>query len=300
MTPQHWTREEIVVLIRMYPRLGKMETARRLGKSEAAVRQKASREGLKIKRGTRFWNDFQKRAAESKVGKPLSPDHIAKATQARRLAMVGRPKQLFSKKTRALMSANAKRLWKRDYKRMCKASRAGHTEEAKMKRSASLKAWWDENKDRYLTDEVRQAKSDAMTKTAARRKPENSFSRCRRGFREDLGIYVRSMWEANYARYLKWLVSVGEIKDWKYEPKTFWFEKVRRGVRSYKPDFCVTTNKGSEEYHEVKGWMTDKSATALKRMRIYYPEVVMVLIDEKRYNAIKRTAAQMIKHWEAR
>ena len=64
--------------------------------------------------------------------------------------------------------------------------------------------------------------------------PERSRGTWKAGWREIAGrrIYFRSRWEANYARYLQWLKDRGEIVDWEYEPETFWFEKIKRGVRS--------------------------------------------------------------------
>lgn len=109
--------------------------------------------------------------------------------------------------------------------------------------------------------------------------------------------YYRSRWEANYARYLEWLKINGQIKEWSHEPKTFWFEKIRRGTKSYLPDFLVTENDGSEAYHEVKGWMDNRSKTKLKRMAKYYPEVKLVLIEAKVYNAIKKSMSKVIPDW---
>src|SRR5687768_3513242 len=83
--------------------------------------------------------------------------------------------------------------------------------------------------------------------------------------------YFRSRWEANYARYLEWLKTNGEIVSWTHEPKTFWFEKIKRGTRSYLPDFCVIEKNGKEVYYEVKGYMDSKSKTKIKRMAKYYP-----------------------------
>ena len=110
--------------------------------------------------------------------------------------------------------------------------------------------------------------------------------------------YFRSRWEANYARYLEWLVQMGDIKSWEYEPKTFWFEGIKRGCRSYLPDFRVQTIPSGEEYHEVKGWMDPKSKTKLKRMAKYYPEVKLILVDERAYRAIARSMKFIIKGWE--
>jgi hypothetical protein len=117
----------------------------------------------------------------------------------------------------------------------------------------------------------------------------------KQGFREDIGIYVRSEWEAVYARYLNFLIKNKEIKSWEYEPKTFWFENIRRGVRSYTPDFLIINNNGSEEYHEVKGYMDSRSATKLKRMKKYYPEIKMVLIDGDFIKDIKRKLGRIVE-----
>jgi len=110
--------------------------------------------------------------------------------------------------------------------------------------------------------------------------------------------YFRSAWEANYARYLEWQKSLGLIIDWEHEPETFWFEGIKRGVRSYLPDFRVTMTTGLLEYHEVKGWMDDASKTKLKRMKKYHPHIKMDVIDSKRYNALKKQVSGIINGWE--
>lgn len=92
-------------------------------------------------------------------------------------------------------------------------------------------------------------------------------------------IYFRSRWEYNYAVYLQMLVEKRAILSWEHEPKTFWFDKIKRGVRSYLPDFRVQLVNGGEEYHEVKGWMDDRSKTCISRMARYYPEVTLKIID---------------------
>lgn len=100
-------------------------------------------------------------------------------------------------------------------------------------------------------------------------------------------MFFRSMWEANYALYLDFLVRQRKIKGWDFEADTFMFEKIKLGTRSYKPDFKVTLNNGSIEYHEVKGWMDAKSKTKLNRMRIYYPKVKIVLVDSNYYKDVR-------------
>lgn len=109
--------------------------------------------------------------------------------------------------------------------------------------------------------------------------------------------YFRSLWERNYAHYLEWLKLRGLIKDWSFESHTFWFDKIKRGVRSYLPDFLVIECSGSETWHEVKGWMDSKSATKIKRMAKYYPDVKLIVIDKKQYSLIAKYAA-LIPGWE--
>lgn len=110
--------------------------------------------------------------------------------------------------------------------------------------------------------------------------------------------YFKSRWERNYCRHLEWLKSLGEIRDWDYEPKTFWFEGIKRGVVSYRPDFLVTMNDGSEEYHEVKGFFDAKSKTKIKRMAKYHPGVKLIVIDGEVYRSLERNTAFLVKGWE--
>jgi hypothetical protein len=99
---------------------------------------------------------------------------------------------------------------------------------------------------------------------------------------------MRSSWERHYADYLEFLVRAKQIVGWQYEPETFWFEGVRRGVCSYKPDFKVEVKPGEYEYHEVKGYNDARSRTTLIRMDKYYPAVKVVLIDASRLRGIMR------------
>ena len=128
---------------------------------------------------------------------------------------------------------------------------------------------------------------------------QNTYSRVKRGWLKigNKKIFYRSQWERNYACYLEWLKQKGEIKNWKHESKTFWFKTIKRGVRSYLPDFEIKNNDNTIEYHEVKGWMDKKSQTKLSRMAKYYPDIKLILIDEEQYKALKKWA-KLIPQWE--
>lgn len=122
--------------------------------------------------------------------------------------------------------------------------------------------------------------------------------RGRGGHREDLGFYVRSRWEANWARYLKWQQQQGAVTSWAFEPETFQFEGIKRGSRFYTPDFRVTYPDGRIVYHEVKGYMDARSATKIKRMAKYHPGVKIQVIDQSIYRQVVRNVGGFIPHWE--
>jgi hypothetical protein len=119
------------------------------------------------------------------------------------------------------------------------------------------------------------------------------------GKREDLGgIFFRSRWEANWARYLEWMRQRGEIHDWRYEADTFEFKRIKRGIRFYTPDFKITESNGAITYQEVKGWMNSESITKLKRMAKYFPGVKIILIQRAQYYDLMRKLSKVIPNWE--
>ena len=110
--------------------------------------------------------------------------------------------------------------------------------------------------------------------------------------------YFRSSWEANYARVLEAWKQQKALADWEFEPRVFWFEKIKRGVRSYLPDFKITWNDGKVTWVEIKGYLDPKSKTKLNRMRIYYPEVIITVVGKKEYEKIKGIYQQTLSDWE--
>lgn len=229
---------------------------------------------------------------------------------------MGRTKQFICRKARDLGLTNAKRPTCEGAKikigeaaRLRHASQPHprgfsgktHTHAARSVMSKASLAGWEAQRETAsgnMSPEARQRASDRMSALAAQRPPENAYSRTKAGRRPDLGgAFFRSSWEANYARYLNWLQAKGEIVGWEYEPTTFWFEAIKRGVRSYKPDFLVHERTGSY-FVEVKGWMDSKSITKLKRMKKYHPTVEVRLVDQKQYQAIARSVSRLIPGWE--
>jgi hypothetical protein len=108
----------------------------------------------------------------------------------------------------------------------------------------------------------------------------------------------RSGWELNYSFYLQWLKTTGEIKDWEYEPLPRYefivteFGRQRALSLGYLPDFKVTNNDGSFYLVEIKGRMQGKRK--LQRMKRFYPEIKIELIQAKEYNELKRKVGKML------
>jgi hypothetical protein len=153
-----------------------------------------------------------------------------------------------------------------------------------------------------MAPEVRQKRSDSMAhQQRTNPRLRAGYSRGKQGRRPDLGgIFFRSSWEANYARYLEMLRQDGKIGGWQFEPETFWFLEIKRGVRSYLPDFKIARTGGRSSYFvEVKGWMDPKSATKISRMRKYYPDVELEVVDQKRYRLIEARYGDKIPGWES-
>jgi len=130
------------------------------------------------------------------------------------------------------------------------------------------------------------------------------------GVRADLGIFVRSAWEANISRYLNFLKARKMIDRWEYEPQRFDFP-IRRGTNTYLPDFKVWKTVDTYEWWEVKGFRLSSIAEgkkvpralrrgliALRRMAKYYPDEKIVVIDTDRYREIARQVAGCIPYWE--
>jgi hypothetical protein len=109
--------------------------------------------------------------------------------------------------------------------------------------------------------------------------------------------YYKSKWEYRYALYLDFMKKYNHINDWFYEPHTFYFEGIKRGTTNYKPDFKVIFPSGNEEWIEVKGYMDSKSATKIKRMAKYFPEIKLRVVDKTWFATNSKILKNVIKSW---
>lgn len=121
---------------------------------------------------------------------------------------------------------------------------------------------------------------------------QRDYYECSKG-----SIFFRSKMEANWALYLDYLVKQKRILTWEYEDGTFFFDKIKLGTKSYTPDFKILNLDNSLHYEETKGYMDSRSKTKLKRMRIYFPDVKIVLIDKDAYSDMYRKLKGILKFY---
>lgn len=172
-------------------------------------------------------------------------------------------------------------------------------ESIELTRQSSLRAWANPAS-KFNSKDYRKKLSERMSAAQAAGILRQGYSRGSAGRCPELGPkYFRSSWERNYARYLNFLLEKGEIAKWEYEPDTFWFTAILRGVRSYKPDFKIWGRVDSAPYYvEIKGWMDAKSKTKLKRMKKYHPHIRVDVVEQKQMKALAQTIGPLLPGWE--
>jgi len=286
-----WTTSEIEFLKEHYPTKGRAWCADKLSKSEASIGNKVWRLGIKARGTSEAWiakNEAhaklltgRKRPDQAIVMLALHADGRLKKSDEQRKAVGGRIKAWIKENGHPKGSLGIQ-----------------HTEETKKKIADKSRALAAMKTDAQWLE--RTLKS-ARTKEANGTQPPQRIGASWKAAWRDIGgvrKFYRSRWEANYARYLAWLRDGGHIQSWAHEPKTFWFDGIKRGCVSYLPDFCVVEKSGAEAYHEVKGWMDDRSITKIKRMAKYHPEVTLIVIDAKAYKELARKVSSLVPGWE--
>lgn len=286
-----WTDLDLELLKRYYPTMGKHWCCQALNRTEASVRYKASELKLKQDRESDFFKDWQNRAKESKIGKKR-PDQ---ALVIKRLHELGKLKKTDEQK-RKFGELSRKRILEKGHPKGMLGKK--HSPEALQKMAVASK-----NNYANMSEDKKAERVLKIQKTRVAN-GTNVFERknvtWKGGWREINGFkkYYRSRWEANYARFLTWLQQQGKIKSWRHEPETFWFEGIKRGSVSYLPDFWVQEMDGTDAFHEVKGWMDDRSKTKIKRMAKYYPHVKLLIVGAKEYKALEKEFSALIPDWE--
>jgi len=106
------------------------------------------------------------------------------------------------------------------------------------------------------------------------------------GFREDLGHFVRSSWEANFARLMNFLDA-----SYEYESKRF----LLSDNSTYLPDFYIIDFK---HYIEVKGFWWEGDIEKVQLFLSDYPDEILYIVDELEYKKLEEKFARFIPNWE--
>ncbi|MDD4989989.1 MAG: DNA polymerase III subunit alpha [Candidatus Pacebacteria bacterium] len=109
------------------------------------------------------------------------------------------------------------------------------------------------------------------------------------GFRKDLGHYVRSSWEADFARILNL-----EKIAYQYELKNFPLKKETGEIIHYTPDFYVPSQN---TFYEIKGWMHDADKEKIVLFQKQYSQYKFVLISTTKFAELALKYKNLI-NWE--
>ncbi len=109
------------------------------------------------------------------------------------------------------------------------------------------------------------------------------------GVRADLGHYVRSSWEADFARVLNYCGMAYE-----YEPRRFMLRREDGTPMTYAPDFYVPA---LHTWYEIKGWMDKKSEEKIRLFAEQYPDEPLIVIDRTRFAELQMQYQGLVE-WE--
>ncbi len=315
-----WTQEEKDRLVSLYPNHTDAELCIELNKTPGQIRGMKSALSLNQKVYKKFTDEEKIAIVDFYTSHPdeMSLDELAEK--------IGRPKTSISRIAKKLCLTNQSRSLTNEQIEKMKASYEAyrnteyyinivkpkqkellysylihnhpkgmlgkhHTKETRERMSNTHREEWNK-KSKEERDEFAQRVKE-WQRNVGHVSNENTYSRCRRGKREDIGgIFFRSRWEANLAR----LFNKFEI-EWLYENKRFQFPEEDDNVISYCPDFYLPN---LDIWVEVKGWMDDASVKRLERLKKYYPDEYekLVIVDEKLYYELEKQYAHEIEKWE--
>jgi len=303
-----WTKEEEIFLVENVSKLSVLELATALNKTEATIRGKKSRLGIKSGKRNLISKDEEVCIVDWYSTHPNALDldqlsDIMNRTEteicrvARRLNLTNVNRITITEDVIIARKEIKRQNHIRSINQFIELVRTNHpkgmlgknhTDKTKQILSTKHKIVW-KNK----TDEERAVVYSNFSRGREKLKgmPRSKYSKTG-GIREDLNKYFRSKWEANIARTFNYSNIV-----WEFEPKRFYFSDISDGIESYLPDFYLPE---LDIWIEVKGWMKDLDKLRINKFKEFYPVEYekMVLIDEKLYIQIGKKLSHLIPKWE--
>lgn len=135
----------------------------------------------------------------------------------------------------------------------------------------------------------------AISKSNKGKTKKGGYSRCRGGFRDDLGHYVRSGWEADVCR-----IFLHHNMPYDYEAYTVRLKDGKDDLY-WSIDFVDPTHFLSEGLIEVKGWWDEKSKKKKRLLRKQRPELYnsITFIEFKQMKEFIKKYSSVIDNWES-
>ena len=183
-----------------------------------------------------------------------------------------------------------KQFWSQlDKEKVKKAMKKIHTEENHKKLSQSLtgRKFSQEHKDALSKVRIQKGLAKGKNNPMYGKHPVTTKG-FKAGMRVDLGHFVRSSWEANFARILKY----NNIK-YEFESERFEIIDENQNELTYTPDFKV-----GDKYYEIKGFWYDDARHKFILFCQQYPEIQIEIIDSVKYQELKIQYKSKIKEWE--
>lgn len=108
------------------------------------------------------------------------------------------------------------------------------------------------------------------------KQPPKGAGRGKQGYRSDIGHFVRSTWEANFARILQY-----KNCKYEYEPERFDII-INNNKKTYCPDFLID----NYIYFEIVGYLDNSHINKIVAFREKYPIYKLIVIDKKKYSKL--------------
>lgn len=145
---------------------------------------------------------------------------------------------------------------------------------------------WNKDLKNCFNEETRQKISDKITLSIVEgRKNKDNWAGA--GYRDDLGHYLRSKWEANFARII-----LHNGLTYEFEKKRF---KLSNGTH-YIPDFYIVED---DQYYEIKGYFHEDAKQKMELFKKEYPNIKLTLIKHEEYNKLTKLYKHLINNWES-
>jgi len=302
-----WTSEEVKFIRKNFIKMTHKEISKHINKSSHAIRNKCWR--LNLRKEPPDWEDKEIKLLikeYSKVGNTgvIDIKHIGKMINRTKYAVCIKANELgltstcrgVSEEQKQTISSNMKNYIKENGHPKGMLGKT-HTDKVKKQCGKRIREMWEDKNSKMNSKENTIRRRNNMYELRKTLSENQIYSYAKSGYRKDIGLYVKSSWEANYARYLQCLKNKKTINHFEYEHRIFNFSDNEYNIMSYTPDFLVIKD-GEEIYHEVKGNHNKRSKQRMEIFYNQYPDVKIKLILPEDYYKINKEYKKIISGWE--